>query len=245
MASRLGARAPRPPPRTGSRTAKNGQSSTADKDLARLQQELSEKAALIDLAHDAIVVLGPVDDRIVLFHRWRKSTLIEDRTADIFMIQEQPVEILLVEDNPSDAKLTIRGLVKSKVANQIEWVKDGQAAVDYLFCEGIYADRDPAMPQIVLLDIKLPKMDGLEVLERIRKDPRTSNLPVVLLTSSNQERDIARGYALRANSYIVKPVDFVQFADAVKSLGMYWLLLNTPPVLQPRRAPAHITTLAV
>ena len=161
------------------------------------------------------------------------------------MIQEQPVEILLVEDNPSDAKLTIRGLVKSKVANQIEWVKDGQAAVDYLFCEGGYADRDPAMPRIVLLDIKLPKMDGLEVLERIRKDPRTSNLPVVLLTSSNQERDIARGYALRANSYIVKPVDFVQFADAVKSLGMYWLLLNTPPVLQPRRARAPITPLAV
>jgi two-component system response regulator len=161
------------------------------------------------------------------------------------MIQEQPVEILLVEDNPSDAKLTIRGLVKSKVANQIEWVKDGQAAVDYLFCEGEYADRDPAMPRIVLLDIKLPKMDGLEVLERIRKDPRTSNLPVVLLTSSNQERDIARGYALRANSYIVKPVDFVQFADAVKSLGMYWLLLNTSPVLQPRRAPARIKPLAV
>jgi two-component system, response regulator len=171
--------------------------------------------------------------------------LIEDMTADILMIQEQPVEILLVEDNPSDAKLTIRSLVKSKVANRIEWVKDGQAAVDYLFCEGVYADRDPAMPRMVLLDIKLPKLDGLEVLELIRKDPRTTNLPVVLLTSSNEERDITRGYALRANSYIVKQVDFVQFADAVKSLGLYWLLLNTPPILQPRRAPAPIRPVAV
>jgi len=146
------------------------------------------------------------------------------------MIERETVEILLVEDNMSDAKLTIRALVKNNIINRIEHVKDGQAAIDYLFCTGQYADRDPARrPRVVLLDIKLPKIDGLEVLRQIRGDPRTENLPVVLLTSSNQERDIANGYALHANSYIVKPVDFSSFAEAVKSLGMYWVLINTPP----------------
>jgi CheY-like chemotaxis protein len=153
--------------------------------------------------------------------------------------EENPVEILLVEDSPSDAKLTLRSLLKSGVVNRIDHVKDGQAALDYLFCVGRYADRNPALsPRMVLLDIKLPKVDGLQVLERIRSDPRTTNLPVVILTSSKQERDIARGYALRANSYIVKPVDFAQFAEAVKSLGMYWLLLNTPASARAQSVPA-------
>jgi two-component system response regulator len=146
------------------------------------------------------------------------------------MIDEAAVEILLVEDNMSDAKLTIRALVKNNIVNRIEHVNDGQAAIDYLFCTGAYAGRDPGRsPRVVLLDIKLPKLDGLEVLKRIRGDPRTENIPVVLLTSSNQERDIASGYALHANSYIVKPVDFRSFAEAVKTLGMFWVLVNTPP----------------
>lgn len=156
------------------------------------------------------------------------------------MIEDRPVEILLVEDNPSDAKLTLRTLLKSNLVNRIEHVKDGQAALDYLFRTGSHANRDPSLQlRMVLLDIKLPKVDGLEVLERIRADPLTANLPVVILTSSKQERDVARGYALRANSYIVKPVDFAQFAEAVRALGMYWLLLNTPPAPQTRAVPGQ------
>jgi two-component system response regulator len=156
------------------------------------------------------------------------------------MIDDAPVEILLVEDNPGDAKLTLRTLIKSKIANRIDHVNDGQAALDYLFREGRYAELEPVTGlRMVLLDIKLPKIDGLEVLRRIRDNPRTTNLPVVLLTSSKQERDIALGYELRANSYIVKPVDFTQFAEAVKNLGMYWLVLNTPPQAKPARGSTH------
>lgn len=158
------------------------------------------------------------------------------------MIDDAPVEILLVEDNPGDAKLTLRTLIKSKIANRIDHVNDGQAALDYLFREGEYAALEPVTGlRMVLLDIKLPKIDGLEVLRRIRDNPRTTNLPVVLLTSSKQERDIARGYDLRANSYIVKPVDFAQFAEAGKNLGMYWLVLNTPPQARPARGSTHPT----
>jgi CheY-like chemotaxis protein len=168
--------------------------------------------------------------------------MIQVKPVEPLSRDDTPVEILLVEDSPSDAKLTLRSLMKSGVVNRIDHVKDGQAALDYLFCVGHYAERNPALsPRMVLLDIKLPKVDGLQVLERIRNDPRTSNLPVVILTSSHQERDIARGYALRANSYIVKPVDFVQFAEAVKSLGMYWLLLNTPASFRARSVPAPVS----
>jgi two-component system, response regulator len=146
------------------------------------------------------------------------------------MIDNGPIEILLVEDNKSDAKLTMRALEKGHIVNRVQHVIDGQAALDYLFCEGQFEGRDPKRaPRVVLLDIKLPKVDGLEVLRRIRADPRTESVPVVLLTSSNQDRDIAEGYSLHANSYIVKPVDFMQFSEAVKSIGMYWLLVNTPP----------------
>jgi two-component system response regulator len=138
--------------------------------------------------------------------------------------------ILLVEDNVDDVELTLRALRRNRVANRVDVVPDGAEALDYLSCAGAYADRDPReMPQLVLLDLKLPKVSGLEVLERLRADPRTKRLPVVILTSSNVESDLARSYDLGANSYIRKPVDFTQFMEAVNQLGLYWLVLNEAP----------------
>jgi len=143
--------------------------------------------------------------------------------------------ILLVEDNDDDAQLTLRALKMNHVANRIDVARDGAEALDYLFCRGAYADRDPqVMPQVVLLDLKLPKVTGMEVLEQIRRDPRTRRLPVVILTSSSVESDLATSYDLGANSYIRKPVDFAQFMEAVNNLGLYWLVLNeTPPATGP------------
>ncbi len=139
-------------------------------------------------------------------------------------------KILLVEDNADDEALTIRALNKSKVANQIDVVRDGAEALDYLFCTGAYADCDPFdMPQVILLDLKLPKVDGLEVLRRIRADPRTRMLPVVILTSSKEDQDRLTAYTSGANSYVRKPVDFNQFVDAIGHLGLYWLVLNEAP----------------
>ena len=138
--------------------------------------------------------------------------------------------ILLVEDNDDDAQLTLRALRLHRVANRVEVVASGADALDYLFCRGEYAGRDGKdLPQLVLLDLKLPKVGGLEVLKQIRQEPRTKRLPVVILTSSNTEADVARSYDLGANSYIRKPVDFNQFMDAVNSLGLYWLVLNEVP----------------
>lgn len=138
--------------------------------------------------------------------------------------------ILLVEDNPDDEALTLRALRKANVMNQVVAAHDGVEALDYLFGTGSWAGRDPgAMPQVVLLDLKLPRLDGLEVLRRLRGDERTKLLPVVILTSSNEEEDRIAGYTLGANSYVRKPVDFSQFAEAVRQLGLYWLLLNEPP----------------
>jgi len=135
--------------------------------------------------------------------------------------------ILLVEDNPDDEALTLRALKKHNVGNKVFVVHDGAEALDFLFCTGAYADRDPHdTPQVILLDIKLPKVDGLEVLRRLRADERTSLLPVVILTSSNEEQDLITGYKYGANSYVRKPVDFNQFADAIRQLGLYWLVLN-------------------
>jgi two-component system response regulator len=137
--------------------------------------------------------------------------------------------ILLVEDNPRDEELTLRALKKSNVLNPVVVARDGVAALDYLFGRGAYADRDLAvMPQLVLLDLKLPKLDGLEVLEALRTDERTRLLPVVALTSSVEEQDRIRSYRLGINSYVRKPVDFVQFMEAVRQLGLYWLVLNQP-----------------
>jgi CheY-like chemotaxis protein len=141
------------------------------------------------------------------------------------------VQVLLVEDNPNDVTLTLRALEKHRLANRIEVVRDGQEALDFLFG----ADDDHAStthhptPRLILLDLKLPKFSGLEVLERIKADPRTRTIPVTILTSSREDVDIVRAYELGINSYIVKPVDFAQFSDAVEQLGLYWLLLNEPP----------------
>lgn len=142
----------------------------------------------------------------------------------------KPMEILLVEDNPNDEELTLYALKKNNIANHIQVVHDGAEALEYLFCTGAYAHRriDDA-PKVILLDLKLPKVDGLEVLERIKADERTRTLPVVVLTSSQEERDIVESYQLGVNSYIVKPVDFEQFVEAVRQLGLYWMLLNQTP----------------
>jgi two-component system response regulator len=138
--------------------------------------------------------------------------------------------ILLVEDNPDDAALTLRALKKNQIANELVVVQDGVEALDYLFGQGTYAGRDTRlMPQVVLLDLKLPKLDGLGVLQRLRKDERTKLLPVVILTSSNEEQDRLQGYDLGANSYVRKPVHFDAFVTAAGQLGLYWLLLNEAP----------------
>jgi len=140
--------------------------------------------------------------------------------------------ILLVEDNPDDADLTLRALKQHNILNEVVLAPDGAAALDYLFGTGAYAGRDTSqMPQLVLLDLKLPKVDGFEVLRRLRANDRTRFLPVVILTSSNEEQDLIAAYHNHANSYIRKPVDFVQFTEAVRLLGLYWLVLNElPPV---------------
>ena len=138
--------------------------------------------------------------------------------------------ILLVEDNQDDEILMLRELQNQNVANKIDVARDGAEALDYLYCTGSYADRDPnATPTLVMLDLKLPKVDGLEVLRRIRADERTKGLPVVVMTSSDEERDIAESYSRGANSYVRKPVNFDQFKEAVRQLHLYWLLLNEPP----------------
>ena len=148
------------------------------------------------------------------------------------MTPDQIVEILLVEDNPNDLELALHALKKHNLANHIEIARDGAQALEFIFATGAYADRDlDNGPRVILLDLKLPKVDGLEVLRQLKADERTRNIPVVILTSSQEERDIIESYRLGVNSYITKPVDFEQFTNVVRQLGMYWLLLNQAPKL--------------
>jgi two-component system, response regulator len=143
------------------------------------------------------------------------------------------VEILLVEDDPQDLELAVRALRKANLGNRIEVARDGAEALEFVFCEGAHAGRRiEDAPKVILLDLKLPKVDGLEVLKRIRSDPRTRTIPVVVLTSSKEQRDLIESYRLGVNSYVVKPVSFDQFASAVQQLGLYWLLLNEAPVAE-------------
>lgn len=142
----------------------------------------------------------------------------------------EAVEILLVEDNPADAELTLHALQKSKLANKVHLARDGEEALDFLFCRGRFPDRrfDEA-PRIVLLDLKLPKVNGLQVLQELKNDARTKAIPVIVLTTSKEERDLVSSYKLGVNSYIQKPVNFSEFQDVVRQLGMYWLLVNSKP----------------
>jgi two-component system response regulator len=141
------------------------------------------------------------------------------------------VEILLVEDNPNDIELTLLALTQNNLANHVQVVRDGEEALDFIFSTGKYSGRDINLkPKVVLLDLKLPKVDGIEVLQKIRADERTKTIPVVVMTSSKEQRDIVETYELGVNSYIVKPVQFENFVKVVKELGMYWLMINQPPV---------------
>jgi two-component system, response regulator len=146
------------------------------------------------------------------------------------MSDPQEIEILLVEDNPDDVEMTLRALRKANIANHIKIVRDGAEALEFIFGEGAYAAHHVEnVPKLILLDLKLPKVDGFEVLKRVKDDPRTKLIPVVILTSSKEQRDVVEGYQLGVNSYIVKPVSFEGFVEAVGKLGMYWLLLNQAP----------------
>ena len=140
------------------------------------------------------------------------------------------MEILLVEDNPEDVEITLRTFRKYNLSNKIHVVRDGEEALECIFCTGRYAGRSPSSdPRLILLDLKLPKVDGIEILERCKSDPRTKSIPVVVLTSSREERDLVNSYNLGVNSFVVKPVDFSQFTEAVRRLGLYWMVLNQLP----------------
>lgn len=147
-------------------------------------------------------------------------------------MRTEALEILLVEDNPDEVELTKRALTKGKIANKLKVVRDGQEALDYMFHEVINNDKTKApIPGLILLDIKLPKVDGIEVLRRLKSDSRLKNIPVVMLTTSRREQDIINSYDLGVNSYIVKPVDFDKFVETVKNIGFYWILTNIPPII--------------
>ena len=140
------------------------------------------------------------------------------------------MEILLVEDNPTDAELTMRALKRKNLANRLVWVKDGAEALDFIYAQGQFQDRDPEdLPRLILLDLRMPKVDGFEVLKKIKANEITRKIPVVVLTSSQQDQDVVESYKLGVNSYVSKPVEFDEFIDAVSTLGLYWMLINKPP----------------
>ena len=144
-------------------------------------------------------------------------------------MKSREIEIVLVEDNPNDAELAIRALKDYNLANKLMWLKDGVEALDFIFAQGQYSDQSiEDVPKVVLLDLKLPRIGGLEVLEKVKSDTRTKSIPVVVLTSSSEERDIIASYNLGVNSYVIKPVDFDKFVDAIKEVGLYWMSLNQP-----------------
>ena len=146
------------------------------------------------------------------------------------MTLDDPIEILLAEDSPEDAEMTMRALRRNNLANHLHWVKDGEEALEYIFCSGRYTDRNATRPpKLVLLDIKMPKVDGIDVLRRLKEDPVTRGIPVVVMTSSNEARDVVDAYSLGVNSYIVKPVQFEVFIETVAKIGMYWVLTNRVP----------------
>ena len=147
------------------------------------------------------------------------------------MEQFEQVEILLAEDNPLDAEMSIRALKNGGLANKLLWVKDGQEALDYLFRVGEYAGRDDSVPRLVLLDLKMPKVDGMEVLKAVKANEKTRRIPVVVMTSSQEEKDVARTYDMGVNSYVVKPVDFNALAELARQAGYYWLAINRTPTL--------------
>lgn len=143
------------------------------------------------------------------------------------------IDILIVEDNPNDAELAILALKEENLANNLIWLKDGAQALDFIFAEGEYAGRDmEKRPKLILLDLKMPKIGGIEVLKRIRSDERTKNIPVVVMTSSKEEKDVIATYNLGVNSYIVKPVNFDQFSKSIREIGFYWLVVNHPPIIE-------------
>ncbi|HXU43293.1 MAG TPA: response regulator [Burkholderiales bacterium] len=140
------------------------------------------------------------------------------------------MEILLVEDNPADAEMTLRALRRNNLANKVHWVRDGEQALDFMFRTGAYADREPGtVPKLIMLDIKMPKVDGIEVLRRVKANEETRTVPVVVMTSSNEERDVVESYRLGVNSYIVKPVQFESFLETVAKIGLYWVITNRVP----------------
>jgi len=155
----------------------------------------------------------------------------------------QGIEIVLIEDNPADAELALHALRRNNLANHIQLLRDGEEALEFLFCEGAFASRPPVPPKLILLDLKLPKLDGLDVLRRIKSDSRTKTIPVVVLTSSSEEIDMVQSYELGVNSYIRKPVDFLQFLETVRELGLYWLVVNQPPPVNScaKKAAAEVT----
>ena len=145
------------------------------------------------------------------------------------MSEYQHIEILYAEDNPADAELTLRTLKAKHIANNIVWVKDGVEALDFLHCREAYAGRTNGMPKLILLDLKMPRMDGIDVLRELKSDERMKTIPVVIMTSSHEENDLVRSYQLGVNSYVVKPMDFDKFADMVEEIGLYWMISNKTP----------------